>query len=99
MPHPGKERIEAKVTLGKREHALGTGNQGAYQQLDMGPTMRARVELHFPKAKPGDPVAIGVMDGGRILLQDADRRASEAKARNHGVGADHALPVSWRTAT
>ena len=99
MPHTGKERIEATVTLGKRAHALGTGKQGVYQQLDMGPTMRARIELNFPEAKPGDKVAINVVDGGRIMLQDADRRISPAKESTHIVGADRKVRFIFETGT
>lgn len=99
MPHPGKERIEAAITLGKRTHSLGTGRQGAYPQLDMGPTMRARIELHFPEAKPGDKVAIGVMDGGRILLQDADRRVHPAPELVHLVGTDGRIRFLFETGT
>ena len=99
MRHAGKERIEAKVMLGKQVHALGTGNQGIYQQLDMGPLMRARVELHLPEAKPGDLIALSVMDGGRILLQDADRSVSEAKERNQTIGADRKVSFLFETGT
>lgn len=99
MPHPGKERIEAAITLGKRTHSLGTGRQGIYPQLDMGPTMRARIELHFPEAKPGDQVAIGVMDGGRIMLQDADRRVSPARTATQTVGADNKVRFIFETGT
>lgn len=96
-PHPGKERIEAAVTLGRRTHALGKGRQGVYPQLDMGPQMRARIELHFPEAKPGDKVAIGVMDGGRIMLQDADRRVHPAPGPTHRVGADNRIRFIFET--
>jgi hypothetical protein len=97
--HQGKERIEAAVTLGRKPQALGTGRQGVYQQLDMGPQMRARIELHFPEAKPGDKVAIGVMDGGRILLQDADRRVHPAPGQKHQVGADQRIRFIFETGT
>lgn len=88
MPHPGKERIEASVTLGKRTHPLQASNKGFFPELDMGPTMRARVELHFPEGRPGDKVIIAAMDGGRVMLQDADRRISPAKETTHVIGAD-----------
>lgn len=97
--HNGKERVEAAVTLGKRTHALGTGRQGVYQQLDMGPQMRARVELHFPEAKPGDQVAISVLDGGRIMLQDADRRVHPASGLTHVVGTDNKVRFIFETGT
>jgi len=88
MPHYGRERIEAKVTLGKRDYPLQANNKGWFPELDMGPTMRARIELHFAEAKPGEKVVIGAMDGGRIMLQDADRRISPAKTTAHTVGPD-----------
>lgn len=98
-PHPGKERIEAAVTLGKRTHSLGTGRQGTYQQLDMGPLMRARIELHFPEAKPGDKVSLSIMDGGRILLQDADRRVHVPPSHTYPVGTDNRIRFLFETGT
>ncbi len=97
--HLGKEQINAKVTLGKREHPLKASNHGEFPMLDMGPQMRARVELHFPEAKPGDKVAISVVDGGRILVQDADRRAHPTTQNNHIVGADQKIRFLFETGT
>jgi len=98
-PHPGKERIEAAVTLGKRTHSLGRGRQGTYTLLDMGPQMRARIELNFPEARPGDKIAITVMDGGRIMVQDADRRVHPAASPTHLVGADGRVQFIFETGT
>lgn len=97
--HNGKEQIDAKVTLGKRDHPLKASSHGEFPMLDMGPTMRARVELHFPDAKPGDKVAISVVDGGRILVQDADRRAQPVSGVNHVVGADKKIRFLFETGT
>lgn len=99
MPHPGKERIVAAVTLGRRTHSLGTGRQGLYPQLDMGPQMRARIELHFPEARPGDKVSLSIMDGGRILLQDADRRAHPAPGNVFALDADGKVRFLFETGT
>lgn len=97
--HNGKERIDAKVTLGKRDYALRASPTGAFPDLDIGPTMRARIELHFPEAKPGDRVAISVLDGGRIMLQDADRRVHPATGLTHSVGADNKVRFIFETGT
>lgn len=97
MPHRGQERIEATVTLGRRDYPIQASNKGFFPELDMGPTMRARVELHFPEAKPGDKVVIGAMDGGRIMLQDADRRISPAKETTHVIGADRKVRIIFES--
>lgn len=97
--HNGKERIDAKVTLGKRDYALRAGSTGAFPDLDIGPTMRARIELHFPEARSGDKVSLSIMDGGRILLQDADRRMHPAPGNVFALDADGKVRFLFETGT
>lgn len=59
---------EARVTLGRREQAHTSNQLGEFPTILIASKSRIPVRVKLPPSDADAPVVVGVMDGGRILL-------------------------------